>query len=113
MAEEKKEDALSAPATFSPYGSSATTTPAVIASAGAATATHGFYFGVPSHLALECPNHVAEAAEHPETLPDIVHPYIENGGGQQVPLIIYGENTKDWEIIVDGSSNTNKWSHSW
>ena len=67
----------------------------------------------PSHSAPECPNHTVEVEEHPELLPKIVHHHIENGGGQWVPLMIYGKNTKAWEIIADGSRNPNERSHSW
>ena len=126
------------------FGTSTATTPAVIASTGAATHASGFFSGDapsfsvislpnkgtgtkdpeiapafmlgaaslssaatpsprrlsprhlpwPSHSAPECPNHTSEAKEHPEPLPDIVHHYLENGGGQRVTLMIYDENTK-------------------
>ena len=46
-AEEKKEDASSAPADDFSFGVSAETTPAVIASAGVATAASGLSFGAP------------------------------------------------------------------
>ena len=51
----------------------------------------------PSNSAPECPNHATEEVDHNDPLPDIVHHHIENGGGEPVPRMIYGENTKALE----------------
>ena len=89
------------------FGELTATTPEVIRSAGVNTAASGFLFGDPFNLAPECPGHAVESEEHPDPLTEIVHHHIENGGRQQVPLVIYGENTTAWVMISDGSRNPN------
>ena len=51
-----------------------------------------WHWSWPSYLSPEFTDHTEEATESPDCIPEIFHHHIENGGGQRVPLSLYGEN---------------------